>query len=568
MIHSLHRQEYIEILLFFMVLLGIGIPVGKVLGRVLQGDIPRGLNFLQKIETGARRMIGAPATNVEMSWREYLWSVLLFSLVSFIGLVVLLKSQSWHPFNPQAVTALSWPLAINTAVSFITNTNWQAYSGESTLSYASQMLGLGVQNFVSPAVGIAVMAALARGLVSQQVDRVGNFWTDLIRITLYVLVPLCFILAVLLIGQGVVQNFSQYKDVLTLEGLQQLIPGGPAASQIAIKQLGTNGGGFFGVNSTHPFENPTPLSNFLEVVSIILMPLACVVAFGELTKKRAHAKALLCTMFAVFVPILVFALWAESGVNTALNGLPFFEGKETRIGIGASTLWEVVTTTVSNGGVNAMHDSFSALAGLTGMFNIMLGEVIFGGAGSGLYGLILFVIIAVFLAGLMVGRSPEYFGKKIESREVAWAAFGVLAPSVMILVGSTIAFLSPEAMSARSNFGPHGLSEVLYAFVSASGNNGSAFAGLSADTTFYNLSLSACMLVGRFAPIFAVLKITGSLSMKKATPGSLGTFPTHGVSFVLLLAGVVIIVGALTFLPVLALGPIAEHFLMLQGITF
>ncbi len=572
MIQAFHRQELLEILIYFLALLGLGIPIGKIMGRVVKGEMPSYLGFLRPLERGLLKVSGVNlrqgSESPTMGWREYLWSIIWLSLLSFGLLTLILRFQNYLPLNPQALGGLSWPLSINTSVSFVTNTNWQAYSGEAQLSYFSQMLGLGVQNFISAAVGISVMAALARGLISKQVDRLGNFWEDLTRVTVYILLPLSLVLAVALVSQGVIQNFSHYIETTSLEGAKTLIPGGPAASQIAIKQLGTNGGGFFGVNSAHPFENSTALSNFLQLLSILLLPLACVVAFGELTAKKAHARALLYTMFIVLIPILTFALWSESGLNTAIGNLPFFEGKETRFGIGTSTLWQVVTTAASNGSVNSMHDSFSPLAGLMALVNMMLGEVIFGGAGSGLYGMILFVLLAVFLAGLMVGRSPEYFGKKIESKEVAWAAVGVLAPSVCILLGTTLALLLPAALSSRSNFGPHGLSEILYAFTSASANNGSAFGGLSVDTPFYNMALSLCMIVGRFVPILAVINIAASLSLKKTAPESLGTFPISGGSFVLLLTGVVIIIGALTFLPVLALGPIAEHFLMLKGVLF
>ncbi len=569
---AFHRQELLEILIYFLVLLGLGIPLGKIMGQVLKSETPSFLKFLCPLErillkfTGINRTQKAEAPS--QGWREYLWSLICLSFISLVSLTLILRYQNILPLNPQALNGLSWLLSINTAVSFVTNTNWQAYSGESQMSYFSQMLGLGVQNFVSAAVGIAIMAALARGLISKQVDRLGNFWEDLTRVIVYILLPHSFCLAIALMSQGVIQNFSHYIDVASLEGIKSVIPGGPAASQIAIKQLGTNGGGFFGVNSAHPFENPTPLSNVLELLSILLLPFSCVIAFGELTLKKAHARALLYTMFIVLIPVLSLALWSESGINTALGNLPFFEGKETRFGIGTSTLWEVVTTAASNGSVNAMHDSFSPLAGLMAIFNMMLGEVIFGGVGSGLYGMILFVILAVFLAGLMVGRSPEYFGKKIESKEVLWAAVGILAPSLCILLGTTLALLLPDAVASRNNFGPHGLSEILYAFTSASANNGSAFGGLTVDTPFYNIALSVCMIVGRFIPILSVIKIAATLSLKKTAPESLGTFPTSGGSFVLLLTGVVFIVGALTFLPVLALGPIAEHFLMLKGVLF
>lgn len=568
MTYAFHNQEIIEILLYFIVVLALGIPTGIVMGKVLGGEIPIWLRWLKPLERATLKLVGVREPERHMTWKEYLWNLAIFNALGGILLFAILKFQNLLPLNPQGVGSLSFSLAFNTAVSFVTNTNWQAYSGERQLSFFSQMVGLGVQNFLSAATGMAVIAAIARAFSNKEIDRMGNFWTDLTRSTIYILLPLSLILAVLLAGQGVVQNFSANISTTTLEGAPQIIPQGPAASQIAIKQLGTNGGGFFGTNSAHPFENPTPLSNFLQLLSILLLPIACVLAFGELCKKKLHARSLLTTMFVIFVPIFTFALWNEAQPNPNLFNLPFFEGKEVRFGIGSSTLWGMATTAASNGSVNAMHDSFSPLGGLATLVNILLGEVVFGGVGSGLYGLLLFVVIAVFLAGLMVGRSPEYFGKKIERSEVLLAAIGVLTPCFLILFGTTLALLLPAALGSRTNLGPHGLSEILYAFSSAAGNNGSAFGGLSVDTPFYNYALSICMLLGRFIPIYAILRIAGQLGLKKTTPETLGTFPVHGASFVFLLAGVVLIVGALTFLPILALSPIAEHFFMLQGRNF
>ncbi|MEO5667637.1 MAG: potassium-transporting ATPase subunit KdpA [Bdellovibrionota bacterium] len=568
MTQAFHQQEYVEILFYFVVLIVAAIPLGRLMSNALKGKVPRIFGFLKPLEKIALHSVGLGDNSTEMSWREYFWNLLIFNLVGFVVLFLILKFQNLLPLNPQGLSGLSLPLAFNTAVSFVTNTNWQAYSGEAALSYFSQAIGLGVQNFVSAATGIAVIAAIARAFNNRQLDRMGNFWADLVRSTVYVLLPLSMILAVVLLSQGVVQNLSHYLEATTLEGLKQVIPGGPAASQIAIKQIGTNGGGFFGVNSAHPFENPTPLSNFLQMISILLLPVACVFAFGDLAQKKSHARALLVTMFLLFIPVFAFALWSEIHVNPSLFHLPFFEGKETRIGIGSSILWGTATSAASNGSVNAMIDSFSPLAGLGALFNILLGEVVFGGVGSGLYGLLLFVVISVFLAGLMVGRSPEYFGKKIEKSEVILASVGILAPCFLVLFGTTIALLLPNALASRTNMGAHGLSEILYAFASAAGNNGSAFAGLAVDTPFYNFALATCMLLGRFIPIYVIIRLAGQLGLKKTTPESLGTFPTHGPSFVLLLAGVVVIVGALTFLPVLALGPFAEHFMMLKGLSF
>jgi len=562
------QQELIEILLYFVILLGLAFPIGRAMARVLRGETPRYLAWLRPIERLCLKVIGVSDTPTDMRWREYLWSVLLFSFASFVSLFLILKFQNILPLNPQNLAGLSIPLAINTAVSFVSNTNWQAYSGEAQLSYFSQTLGLGVQNFVSAAVGISVMAAVARALQQKEADRMGNFWTDLTRTTVYILLPLSLVLGLVLASEGVVQNFASYVPATSVEGVEHLIPQGPAASQIAIKQLGTNGGGFFGTNSAHPFENPTPLSNFLQLLSILLLPIACVVAFGKLSGKKLHGRSLLSAMFVIFVPVLAFALWAESQPNPNLFNLPFFEGKEVRFGIGSSTLWGMATSAASNGSVNAMHDSFSPLAGLAALFNIQMGEVVFGGVGSGLYGLLLFVILAVFIAGLMVGRSPEYFGKKIEKSEVIWASVGILTPCFLILLGTSLALVSDAALASRANMGPHGLSEILYAFSSAAGNNGSAFGGLAVDTPFYNLLLALCMVLGRFVPMYAILRIAGQLGIKKNVAETAGTFPVHGGSFVFLVVGVVIVIGALTFLPVLALGPLAEHFLMLKGISF
>jgi K+-transporting ATPase ATPase A chain len=476
--------------------------------------------------------------------------------------------QSALPLNPQRLPNVPFWLAFNTAVSFMTNTNWQAYSGESIMSYFTQMLGLGVQNFLSAATGMGVLLALARGLKRQDSETVGNFWVDVTRTILYVLLPLSVVLAVVLIGQGVVQSFAAYIPVKTVEGGSQIIPLGPAASQIAVKQLGTNGGGFFGVNSAHPFENPTPFSNFLEMLAILLIPAASTYMFGLMVGARRHGLCLLVAMLAILLTGLGAAGWSETRVNPMTGNPHWLEGKETRFGVMNSVLWGCVTTAASNGSVNAMHDSMSPLAGLVPMLNMMLGEVVFGGVGAGLYGMVLFVILTVFLAGLMVGRTPEYLGKKIEAREMIWAIIGILLPSAMILAGSALACLSTSARASVANAGPHGLSEIVYAFTSASQNNGSAFAGLNANTVFYNLALASAMLIGRFGVIIPVLAIGGRLARKKAAPPGLGTFPTNGISFIIVLIGVILIVGALTFVPMLFLGPIVEHGLMLRGVTF
>lgn len=512
--------------------------------------------------------IGEKITKQNMDWLQYLKALLVFNGIGLVSLWLILMGQAALPLNPQHLSGMSWDLALNTAVSFVTNTNWQAYSGEASLSYFSQMAGLGVQNFLSAATGIAVMAAFARGLVAKQHQNIGNFWQDLIRSTIYILLPLAIVFTIILMSQGVIQNFASYVEAQTLDGVKQIIPMGPAASQIAIKQLGSNGGGFFGVNSAHPFENPTPLSNAIELIAILLVPIALPFTFGKMIAHQSHGKTLAGTMALIFVTFAVIAFSVEFINNPALHHLPFMEGKEVRFGVASSTLWTIATTATSNGSVNAMISSMHPITIMLGLLNIMFGEVVFGGVGSGIYGMVLFVVIAIFIAGLMVGRSPEYMGKKIEAKEISAAAVGVLAPSILILVFSAIALSSPAGLSSMAHKGPHGLMEVLYAFTSAAGNNGSALAGLNANTPFYNLSLSLVMLIGRFVVIVPVLMIAGNLALKKIAPPSPGTMPTHGFVFGTLLVGTIVIVGALTFFPVLVLGPIAEELLMMHGSLF
>jgi K+-transporting ATPase ATPase A chain len=456
---------------------------------------------------------------------------------------------------------------LNTAVSFVTNTNWQNYSGEAVMSYLTQMLGLTVQNFLSAATGMAVLVAMARGLARKSGHTLGNFWADLVRSTLYILVPLSVVFALVLVAQGVVQTFSPYVDAVSLEGHAQQIPLGPAASQIAIKQIGTNGGGFFGVNSAHPFENPTPLTNFLEMLFILLLPSALVDTYGRLVGSRRQGWVILAAMYLLFIAGLAFALWAEYQPGP-LTGLVNMEGKETRFGVANSVLWATATTAASNGSVNCMHDSLSPLAGMVAMVNLMLGEVVFGGVGAGLYGMLMYVLLTVFMAGLMVGRSPEYLGKRVEKGEVIWAMVATLVPFVLLLLFSAIACVASFGLSSLNNSGPHGLSEILYAFSSMAGNNGSAFAGLTGNTDFYNLSGAFVMLVCRFVVIIPALAIAGSMAAKKITPPGAGTFPTDSLLFVLMLIGVVVIVSGLTHFPALTLGPIIEHLLMLQGRGF
>lgn len=557
--------DVVYMIVYLAILIGLAIPLGKWIGQVLGGErhvlsLPFGW-----LERSLYKLCGV-VPQKEMNWKSYALALSTFNLFGLLFLVVLQIFQSYLPLNPMRLPDVSFWLALNTAISFVTNTNWQAYSGEATMSYLTQMLGLGVQNFLSAATGLTVMVALARGLSRKSTSDLGNFWVDMIRSVVYVLLPLSIVFALVLVSQGVVQNFSPSLSYQTLEGAKQSLPLGPAASQVAIKQLGSNGGGFFGVNSAHPFENPTALSNFLQLLAILLIPASVPVAFGRLVKNMKHAYSILAVMFAFLVVILI-AGYASEAFNS-FQGVSFLEGKEVRFGLGSSAFWSMITTVASNGAVNSMLSSFSPLASGLAMFNMMLGEVIFGGVGSGLYGMALFIILAVFLAGLMVGRTPEYLGKKLEAHEMKLAVVGILSPSVVILVFSAIACLTEVGLSSLSHKGPHGLSEILYTFVSTTANNGSAFAGLNGNTNFYNIMTGAAMLLGRFVVIFSVLAIAGSLAAKKHAPASTGTFPTEGNLFSVLLASTILIMGALTFLPALCLGPIVEHFLMLSGKLF
>ena len=504
----------------------------------------------------------------ETNWKSYTYSLFLFNLIGFLVVFVIQLFQEKLPLNPAHLPGISWHSAFNTSVSFMTNTNWQGYAGETTLSYFVQMIGLTVQNFVSAATGIAVLLALIRGIARKTTDLLGNFWTDLVRSTLYVLLPLSILMAVVLVGQGVIQNFKSYETVQTLQGAQQVIPMGPAASQIAIKQLGTNGGGFFNANSAHPFENPTPFSNLIEMLAILLIPSSLTYTYGKMVGSIRQGWAIFSVMFILLAAGLIVSLYAEYSANPVFGHLSLMEGKETRFGITNSIIWSTSTTAASNGSVIAMHDSLSPLAGMIAMLNIMLGEIVFGGVGSGLYGMILFVILTVFIAGLMVGRSPEYLGKKIEAFEVKMAMIAVLAPNFAILIFAGLASVTHPGLSSLNNAGPHGLSEILYAFSSAAGNNGSAFAGLNANTIFYNLTLGFAMLIGRFGVIIPVMAIAGRMAGKKTTPDSAGTFRTDNGLFITLLIGVILIVGGLTHFPALTLGPVAEHLLMGAGKIF
>ena len=563
---------FIFYVVYFLLLFALAVPLGRYMARVYRGERTLLDPLLAPVERTVYRLTGVDSDH-GMGWAEYSISLLLFSLLGWVVVFLLQLAQGALPLNPQHFGATTPHLAFNTAISFMTNTNWQSYSGETTLSYLVQMLGLTVQNFVSAGTGMAVAVALIRGLVRQQADSIGNFWVDLTRSTLWILLPLSLVMALLLISQGVIQNLHPYIQAQTLEGANQVIAMGPTASQEAIKMLGTNGGGFFNANSAHPFENPTPFSNLLETLAILLIPAALVFTFGRMVGDKKQGYVILAAMLILFVLTLGACYYSEAsgipGVSSlGVSGPSAMEGKEVRLGIDESVLWATATTAASNGAVNSMHESFTPIGGMVPMFLIMLGEVVFGGVGSGLYGMLVFVILAVFIVGLMVGRTPEYLGKKIESWEMKMAILAVLLPSVSILLGSAVAASTQAGTSSVLNPGPHGLSEILYAFTSASGNNGSAFAGLNANTPFYNLGLGISMLVGRFGVILPVLAIAGSMAAKKTVPMGPGTFRTSSLLFIAVLIGTVLIVGALTFFPALALGPIVEQLIMNQGGIF
>ena len=567
-----------QIILYFVTLLLLAKPLGVYMAAVYENRPVLINRLLASLEAGIYRFSGVKPEQ-EMRWKEYAAALLWFNLFGGLAVFALQMLQAYLPLNPQQMNNVSVDSAFNTAVSFITNTNWQGYSGETTMSYLTQILGLSVQNFVSAATGMAVLVAMIRGFQRKHSETIGNFWADLTRGTLYILMPLSFVLALVLAGQGVVQTFKPYHTLPLVEQVgtatettTQTLALGPAASQVAIKQLGTNGGGFFNANSAHPFENPTPLSNFLEMLSLLLIPAALCHTFGTMVGDSRQGWAILSAMTLVMVGLVfVTAAYEQSG-NPALTALGIeqsvsidqsggnMEGKETRFGIVNSALWATATAAASNGSVNAMHDSFTPLGGLVPMWLIQLGEVIFGGVGSGLYGMLVFALIAVFVAGLMIGRTPEYLGKKIEAFEIKMAAIIILIPAFFILGGTAIAIMVEAGKTAVANPGAHGFSEILYAFSSAAGNNGSAFAGLSANSPFYNIALGIVMLFGRYGIIIPVLAIAGSLAEKKTVPTTLGTLSTHTPLFVMLLIGIVLLVGALTFVPALALGPVVEHF--------
>ncbi len=568
----------IQFVVFLVALIALAVPLGSYMARVYSGEARLAQSVLGPIERVFYRLAGV-RHDEEMSWKKYAVSVLVFNLLGALALYLLQRAQAALPLNSTGLSNVPPEVSFNAAVSFATNTNWQAYGGETTMSHLTQMLGITVQNFVSAATGMAVLVALIRGFTRRTTEGLGSFWTDLTRTTLYVLLPLSVVLSLLLVSQGVVQTFegsatARLLDPVTANGdtvVDQVLVLGPAASQIAIKQLGTNGGGFFNVNSAHPFENPTPLSNFFEVLAILLIPAALCFAFGTMVKDRRQGWAVFLAMLAIFIPLLIATTSFEQAGNPLLNSLGVdqlastassggnMEGKEVRFGIANSALWATATTAASNGSVNAMHDSFTPLGGLVPLWLMQLGEIIFGGVGSGLYGMLVYAIIAVFIAGLMVGRTPEYLGKKIEACEIKMASLVILLPAAAVLVGSATASLASETKAALGNPGAHGFSEILYAFSSGANNNGSAFGGLTASGTFYTTAIGLCMLIGRYWVIVPVLAIAGSLAKKKLVPTSAGTLPTHTPLFVGLLVGTIVLVGALTFIPALALGPIVEH---------
>jgi K+-transporting ATPase ATPase A chain len=555
---------WVQIALLFVLVVVMARPLGLYLAAVFDGRV----GWLRPVETGLYRLAGFDARK-EQGWAAYAIALLAFNAVGFLALYALLRLQTWLPLNPADQSEVSPHLAFNTAISFVTNTNWQSYGGETTLSHLSQMLGLTVQNFVSAATGIAVFAALARAFAREKSSTVGNFWVDLTRATLYVLLPLSVVTALVLVALGVPQTLTGTVDATTLEGARQTIAQGPVASQLAIKQLGTNGGGFFNVNSAHPYENPNAWTNLVALWAIVALPLAIAVAFGRMIGREREGWALLAVMVLFLAIAVGVVYWAEASGNPLIAPLGVsganMEGKEVRFGAAMSSLWAVFTTGASNGSVNAMHNSFMPLGGLVPMFLIQLGEVLPGGVGSGLYGILLYAILAMFVAGLMVGRTPEYLGKKLEAREVKLAVLGVLVVPLLILGFAAVSAVLPVALAGLANPGARGLSEILYAYSSAAGNNGSAFGGLTANAPWYNTTLGVAMHLGRFAIIVPVMAIAGSIAAKPKLAPSAGTFPTDGPLFVGLLAGVILVLGGLQFFPALALGPVLEHMQMLAG---
>ena len=562
---------WIQIAIYFVVLTALVVPLGRYMARVFEGERTFLTPVLRPVEA-ALYSIGGVDEKREQHWITYTVAMLLFNAAGFVLLYAIMRFQAALPLNPADQSAVPADLTFNTAVSFTTNTNWQNYGGESTLSYLTQMVGLTTQNFVSAATGIALLIALIRAFARTSAKTVGNFWVDLTRTTLYVLLPLSIVAALILVWQGVPQNLGAYVDATTLEGGKQVLSQGPAASQIAIKQLGTNGGGFWNANSSVPYENPTAISNFLQVLYILLISAALTHTFGRMVKDERQGWAIYAAMSVIFLAGVLVCYWAEGAGNTHFAALGLdpanMEGKEVRFGLANSSLWAVATTAASNGSVNSMHDSYTPLGGMIPIIMMQLGEIIYGGVGSGLYGMLLMVIVAVFVAGLMVGRTPEYLGKKIEAKEVKMAMLAILILPLSMLGFTAVAVLLPFGLSSMQDAGPHGFSELLYLYTSQTANNGSAFAGFTGNTLWYNTTGGLAMLIGRYFVIVPMMAVAGSLVGKKIVPASAGTFPTHGGLFVGLLVGVIVIIGGLTFFPALALGPIVEHLAMLAKTTF
>jgi K+-transporting ATPase ATPase A chain len=562
---------WLQFAAFFAVLLILMRPLGLYIARVLEGKKTFLDPLFRPLERLLYRACGIHAEQ-EMTWQQYSVAMLIFSFVSLLVTYIIERAQGVLPWNPQHLAGVPPATAFNTAASFTTNTNWQVYTPETTMSYLTQMAGLAYHNFLSAAIGVAVAVALVRGITRRQSPTIGNFWVDTTRVVLWVLLPICLVAAPVLIGQGVIQNLKPYTTVATLQRGSQTLAQGPVASQEVIKELGTNGGGFFNANSAHPFENPTPFSNFIEMELIFLIPAALTVTLGKMTGSPGHGWAVFAAMTILFVAGFAVCYWAEAQAHPLLHGVTQsggnMEGKEVRFGISQSALFATVTTDTSTGAVNSAHDSFTPLGGMVPLVNIMLGEVVFGGVGSGLYGMLVFVVLSVFIAGLMVGRTPEYLGKKIESYDIKMAMLYVLIFPLLILTLSAVSVLSPNGLAGLGNSGPHGFSEILYAYVSTAGNNGSAFGGLTTNTNWYNLTLAFNMLAGRFFMMVPLLALAGNLAQKKSVPPSSGTFPVNTTLFTVLLVGVIVIVGALTFFPALSLGPILEHLLLHAGKTF
>jgi K+-transporting ATPase ATPase A chain len=562
---------WVQILLYCAIIVALTPVLGGYMTRVFNGERTFLTPILRPVELALYRAAGIDEKR-EQSWLAYTVGMLLFHVGGFAILYGLMRFQASLPFNPADQSAVAPDLTFNTAISFTTNTNWQNYGGEGTMSYLTQMLGLTHQNYLSAATGIALAVALIRGFARHSVQTIGNFWVDITRCTLYVLMPICIVATLFLVWQGMPQTLGPYIEATTLEGAKQTIAVGPVASQVAIKMLGTNGGGFFNANAAHPFENPTALSNFVQIILIFALGAALTNVFGRMVGNQRQGWAILAAMGVLFIAGVALTYWAEAHGNDIINAMGLsggnMEGKETRFGIAASALFAVMTTAASCGAVNAMHDSFTALGGMVPLINMQLGEIIVGGVGAGMYGMLLFVIIAIFVAGLMVGRTPEYVGKKIEAKEVKMAMLAILILPLMYLGWTAVAAVNPQALTQLGNSGPHGFTEMLYLYTSSTANNGSAFAGITANTMFFNITGAIAMFVGRFMMIIPTIAIAGSLASKKSVPASLGTFPTTGALFVGLVVGVIVIVGGLTFFPALALGPLVEQFAMVAGTTF